>query len=297
MDSMSETKRPAKTASRRVFLALLAGGAYLLLDSIYGGPLSLLVRSLYKGPQIERLTGRTIKAAPIAALYSDEATWSESVRAATRMLEWVGYAVELVGADEINTRGLDRFNLLCVPGGNMYQYARDIFTTGKEKIRNFIRNGGGYIGLCAGAYFASETVIWEGDRLPMTPLGIFPGAAEGPLNEIAPYPDYAMCKVNIVDLGHPITRAGPDSVWMLYYWGPALKPNWGAKVSVLGTYDENDLPAMLGFDYGLGRLFLVGTHPEIEEDSDRDGVAFGDEWDDQGSDWELMEKAASWCLR
>ena len=45
------------------------------------------------------------------------------------------------------------------------------------------------------------------------------------------------------------------------------------------------------------RLPLVGTHPEVEEDSERDGVAFGDELDDEGSDWELMEKAVLWCLR
>jgi len=54
---------------------------------------------------------------------------------------------------------------------------------------------------------------------------------------------------------------------------------------------------MLAFDYGLGRVFLIGTHPEIEEDSERDGVDFADELDDQGSDWDLMRKATLWCLK
>ncbi len=38
------------------------------------------------------------------------------------------------------------------------------------------------------------------------------------------------------------------------------------------------------------------VHLEIEEDSERDGVAFADELDDQGSDWELMRKAVLWSL-
>ena len=43
------------------------------------------------------------------------------------------------------------------------------------------------------------------------------------------------------------------------------------------------------------RLTLVGTHSEVEEDNKRDGVACGDELDDEGSDWEPMEKAVLWC--
>jgi hypothetical protein len=46
-----------------------------------------------------------------------------------------------------------------------------------------------------------------------------------------------------------------------------------------------------------GRAFLIGTHPEIEEDSDRDGVAECDELDDHGSGWDLMRAATRWCLK
>jgi hypothetical protein len=53
---------------------------------------------------------------------------------------------------------------------------------------------------------------------------------------------------------------------------------------------------MIAFEYGLGRVFLVATHPEIEEDSNRDGVDFADELDDQGSDWELMREVILWSL-
>lgn len=233
----------------------------------------------------------------VVALYSDQGADEDCIQATTNMFEWMGYAVESVKAETINNGGLDNFSILCIPGGDMYQYAQDISSGGKENIRNFIRNGGGYIGICGGAYFASEKVVWQGNQLPMTPLELFPGTAEGPSDEIAPYPAYAMCEVNIVGPTHPITQSEPDSAWMLYYWGPMLIPSENADVAILGKYESVDQPAMLAFDYGFGRVFLIGTHPEIEEDSKRDGIDFADELDDQGSDWELMRKAVLWCLK
>lgn len=233
----------------------------------------------------------------IVALYADQGCWEESVQAAEKMFQWMGYTVELVDADHIVKGELNNFGILCVPGGNMYQYAQNLSSEGVENIKNFIHNGGGYIGICGGAYFAAKKVIWQAEQLPMTLLEVFRGTAEGPIDEIVPYPDYGMCKLNIVETTHPITESGPDSSWMLYYWGPILLPNRDANVTILGKYDKVNQPMMLAFDYGLGRVFLIGTHPEIEEDSERDGVIFADELDDRGSDWELMRKAVFWCVR
>jgi len=232
----------------------------------------------------------------VVALYSGQGTWDESVQAAEKMFQWMNYTVELVSPDVINSNQFEGFGILCVPGGDMYQYAQDISSQGKENIRNFIRDGGGYIGICGGAYFASETVVWRGNVLPMTPLELFQGTAAGPINEITPDSDFGMCTVNITDSAHPITQIEPQAATTLYYWGPALTPKENAEVTVLGRYAIGNQPAMLAFDYGSGRVFVVGTHPEIEEDSQRDGVIFADQLDDQGSEWDLMRKAALWVL-
>jgi len=233
----------------------------------------------------------------IIALYSGRGTDEEHIRATKNMFQWMDCTVQLVKADYINNENLGSFNILCIPGGNMYQYAQDISSEGKEKIRDFISDGGGYIGICGGAYFASEKVVWQGNRLPVIPLGIFPGTAKGPIDEIVPYPDKGIVKINIVDSLHPITQSEPDSIWILYYWGPVLIPNKNANVTILGRYNKgNKEPAILAFDYGQGRVFIIGVHPEIEEDSDRDEVNLADEFDDQGSDWQLMRKAVLWCL-
>ena len=229
------------------------------------------------------------------AIYAGRGTWDESVQAAKKMFEWMNYTVENISAQQINN-GLANFRILCIPGGSMYDYAQDISSEGKENIRSFVHNGGGYIGICGGAYFAAERIFWRGSQLAMMPLGLFAGAAIGPINEIMPYPDYAMCRVNIVNHTHSITQSEENSQMMLYYWGPALTPNADANVTILGNYNEGNQTAMLAFEYSLGRVFLIGTHPEIEEDSDRDEVTFGDELNDEGSEWDIMQKVVFWLL-
>ena len=127
------------------------------------------------------------------------------------------HSVAFIDANYVNNASLDGFGILCVPGGDMYRYAQDISSVGKEKIRNFVRKGGGYIGICGGAYFASEKVFWQGNQLSMEPLGLFQGVAKGPINEIVPHPNYAMCRIDIADTTHPVTQSEPDSAWILYY--------------------------------------------------------------------------------
>jgi len=163
-------------------------------------------------------------------------------------------------------------------------------------MRSFVSGGGGYLGICGGAYFASRTVIWRGSPLDREFLGIFAGTAEGPDNGIAPYPGHVMCRLDGLDPSHPITQPEAGEVWMLYYWGPALSGG-AAGVSTLARYRISGATAMAAFNYGAGRVFLVGTHPEIEEDGDRDGVVFADELDDHGSDWDLMRRAVAWLTQ
>jgi glutamine amidotransferase-like uncharacterized protein len=229
------------------------------------------------------------------ALYSGRGADESCVTATAHMFEWMGLEVELVDAGFINGRPLSGFRIICFPGGNMYQYAQDITGSGKDKIRKFVENGGGYVGICGGAYFTGESVLWQGVELPMSSLRMFPGTTQGPIDAIVPYPDCVMCKVNIINHGHPITQTEPDSAWIMYCYGPKLLPEMDAEVDVLGVYDIGLEPAVVAFEYGGGRVFIIGTHPEFEEDSERDGVVFDDGLDDRGSDWDFMKKAVLWC--
>lgn len=231
------------------------------------------------------------------ALYNDQGVDDDCLTATLHMFQWMGYSIRYVTAHNINIDGLDNYKILCIPGGDMYQYGVDLSSTGKTHIKNFINNGGGYIGICGGGYFAGETVIWRGNQLSTSPLGIFPGTTSGPIDDIVPYPDYGMCTITITDTIHPITTSEPDSFSVLYYWGPEFIPNTNADIDTLGTYDFEGKIAITSFTYGSGRVFLIGPHPEFEEDDNRDGTNFADELNDPESEWNLMKKATRWCLK
>ncbi len=229
------------------------------------------------------------------AIYAGAGGWDESITAAENLFAWMGVPVERVDQNTINADALEGYDILLIPGGDMYQYDQDISSRGDENIREFVQSGGCYVGICGGAYFASQEVIWRGETLPMSPLGLFSGTAQGPIHEIVSFPDYGMSTVEIVTPNHPVTESSPKMMQMLYYWGPILSPNENAAITILGKYQVVDEVMMMAFDYGFGRVFLVGTHPEIEEDSNRDVVNFADELDDQESDWDMMKQAAFWC--
>jgi glutamine amidotransferase-like uncharacterized protein len=203
----------------------------------------------------------------------------------------------MIDAGLINRGDLAQYDLLFIPGSDMFKIAEDISEAGKENIRGFIRNGGGYVGVCGGAYFAGKKIIWSGKEMTDDPLlEIFDGTCVGVLDRIAKYPKYDMCTIEITDEEHPVTTGTGDSIRVLYYWGPAMLPEAGSDVTVLGRYAVNDRAAMIAYEYGAGRVFLIGPIAEIEEDDERDGTDFGDAFADEGSDWPLMRNAVLWCL-
>jgi len=232
----------------------------------------------------------------LVALYSGRGAADEGMTAAQKMFEWMGYEVTRISPSQINTGGLGGFDLICFPGGDMYCYSQDITAAGKLEIRRFVSGGGGYIGICGGAYFAAHTVYWQGAQLNMTPLALFSGKAIGPIDEIRGYSSYVMCQLDIVAQAHPITTDEDSCMSVLYWGGPYLLPDAGSEAVVICDYHTTGNHAMVAFEYGEGRVFLTGAHPEFEEDSDRDGVALCDTLDDKGSEWPFMKRATRWCL-
>lgn len=94
------------------------------------------------------------------------------------------YAVQKVSAEGLKSHPwAPTCALLVVPGGRDVPYLNSLSPEATKIISSYVRNGGSYLGLCAGAYFASGRVEWEagtkqevvGDR----PLGFFPGVCEG----------------------------------------------------------------------------------------------------------------------
>jgi len=226
-------------------------------------------------------------------------TWENGVTATLRMLKWMNVTVKVVTAQGINNNEFDGFLALYVPGGDMYQYSLEISAKGRENIQSFVETGGGYVGVCEGAFFASESYRWSNPkhRCMKSTLGLLAGTAVGPIDAFSRYPNYTMVKISIANNAHVIVNSEPEFHWMLYDGGPAFAPRPATNAVILANYDESNDSAIVAFERGLGRVFLIGAHPEFEEGSDRDGVTFENELEDNGSDWDLMRKAVLWCMK
>jgi putative intracellular protease/amidase len=56
----------------------------------------------------------------------------------------------LLDADDVRAGVLARLDLLVMPGGSSALIKKDLGPAGVDGVKDFIRNGGGYIGTCAG---------------------------------------------------------------------------------------------------------------------------------------------------
>jgi putative intracellular protease/amidase len=64
-------------------------------------------------------------------------------------------------ADDIRSGGLAKLDLLIQPGGSGGGQGRHLGEGGRDAIRDFVQDGGGFIGICAGAYLASADYTWS----------------------------------------------------------------------------------------------------------------------------------------
>ncbi|MDH7514405.1 MAG: BPL-N domain-containing protein, partial [Bacteroidota bacterium] len=229
-------------------------------------------------------------------IYSDEGAWEAGIIALEHFLDWKGLSHQRVDASVVNTDDLrSRFRSVLFPGGYAYDYKRKLTARGEQHIRELVSDGGAYIGICAGAYFAATRVEWEEGVYPYT-LGLFHGTARGSLTQIAPWPGYSMTPI-VLRKSHAITAYQRDTLSVLYYGGPSFIPEVGFAIDTIAVWAHADGEcAIVGFDSGSGRVLLIGPHPEIEENDTRDGNEFGAELFDPETDWGFLWACFDWAL-
>jgi len=165
---------PAKGSLARAAAERLGARAMLLETTRRGQPLSLRVRQhrlmvrrflldlkmLSGGPDVLFPLGR--KRGEIrVAIYDAGGTGKGAGIIEGKLEQLRRVRVERVGPPEILEGALQQFDVLIVPGGGASRQARAITPEGREAIRRFVRNGGGYWGSCAGAYLAASNYTWS----------------------------------------------------------------------------------------------------------------------------------------
>lgn len=199
-------------------------------------------------------------------IYSGPGAPSGGVENVTHVLKpFPQISVVKLSGEEMGTTDLNVFDVLVFPGGTGSGQSKGIGETGVKNVREFVRNGGGYVGICAGAYLACSNFSWS--------LGILNAGTVSTKWRRG----QAMLDLETTSDAAPVLGEVKGLFKVRYNNGPILKP-WTrtdlpayTTLSVFRTevakYDSPEgvqvnSPAQAIATFGKGRVFVSSPHPE-----------------------------------
>ncbi len=219
-------------------------------------------------------------------LYTGQGSWDVDLVAIRNFA--AGHDLGCVDIDEkmINSGDLNSLcDVLIFVGGWSAEYRYSV--ENHANIRSFVEKGGCFTGFCAGAYYASSTMRWNGNPFDY-PLKLFPGEAAGPLR-------LNWGSLSAVSLNKEIAfnQDFVDTMEMWYFDGPCFTDFAETDTHVLARYEANGEAAVVAFDYGEGKVLLSGPHPELGFIPAKDLVQTegGD-----GAQWSWLYAALQWLI-
>lgn len=72
-----------------------------------------------------------------------------------------GSTVVPITPEEVGAKDLSQFDIIVFAGGSGSGQSKAIGEKGLENVRKFVKNGGSYLGICAGAYLACSNYTWS----------------------------------------------------------------------------------------------------------------------------------------
>ncbi|MEU9074128.1 BPL-N domain-containing protein [Kitasatospora sp. NPDC048538] len=197
---------------------------------------------------------------PLALVYRGPAACDGCPEATRQLLEHDGYAVHYIGPQEhlhFGPGALDHAALYAQPGGTNGQEVGTAWRLLRQEpgftpdlVRDYVRAGGRYLGLCMGGYLAGDPGY---DLLP------------GDSGQYIRTPGATVTD----DRDHLVAVAWRGRPQRMYFQdGPYFDVD-GPGVDVLARYG-NERAAAVVAPYGSGRVAVSGPHPEAPADWYRD---------------------------
>ncbi len=177
-----------------------------------------------------------------------------------------GFEVASITAKEVRGGALDNFDVLIHPGGGASVQAKALGEEGRKRVREFVKRGGGYVGLCAGAYLASAEYPWALKLLDATVVDDEHWAR-----------GVGQVKLRLTAAGRKALSDNRDKPTIYYENGPLLGPAKKREIpdfESLAEFEteirENDAPngimrgttAIARGEFGEGRVVCFSPHPE-----------------------------------
>ncbi len=234
--------------------------------------------------------------APLVALYVGNGTWDVGKEHLKMFFREHGVSYREVTAAGILSRELlaADYSILVMPGGESWEYLNELGDEGAKRIREFVDQGGGYVGICAGAFYATSQRLGGVATGPYG-IGLLDGTAyDGTAMETKPFIEGMM---DFDFLPSAITTGFASIFRIALLGGPSFRytAEEAARkhISVLAQFQVIHEPAMILFDYGQGHVFLTGPHLEVEEER----TDWGKEWADPDSEWPILERVVRQVTR
>jgi putative intracellular protease/amidase len=214
------------------------------------------------------------------ALYDDAGSAGKGVPRASAILgKRDDVQLTVLKAEAIPGLANEKFDVILFTGGSGSRQSKAIGEAGCAAVKKFVEAGGGYVGICAGAYLACE-FSW-GVKV-LNAKTVSPKWARG----------HGIVKMELTDAGKKILGEKAGEFDVVYGNGPIIKP---ANDPALPEYKplaffrtemaEHDTPkgvmigapAIAAADCGKGRVLCISPHPEQTDGLD-DIVVRAVEW-------------------
>ena len=215
------------------------------------------------------------------ALYDDEGGSDRGVSNLTKVFDAApDITVAHLGAADIHPEVLSQFDVVVFGGGSGSKEAATIGKSGAETVQSFVRNGGGYIGVCAGAYLCSAHYSWS---LNLVDTHVFTGkrGVEGVgLKSMWYRGKFSSQKMQLSAKGQKLFADMPANVDVRYQNGPIVSPKsfpglepyevlaWFRSEIVRYPPQKGTMintPAIVRGEFGKGHVISISPHPEATE--------------------------------
>jgi putative intracellular protease/amidase len=175
---------------------------------------------------------------------------------------------QTIDGEDISNGALKNFDALVIPGGSAKKEAMSMGSEAREEVRRFVKEGGIYMGVCAGAYLASSARDSYLRLLPLRTLDQehwYRTVNGTPLN------------VELTPIGQEVFGLSKSNLRIVYENGPIFAPpdqKPDDSFATLGSFRSEvvarggERGVMIGAPiavisrYGRGMVLAISPHPE-----------------------------------
>lgn len=267
---------------RELFKLRLSSGYNTMLPAIEGFQLvkeNVPNRSYYKDVFLDAGIGLTSRKSLAATRFLGLSLEGICFSRSDATVEEIHLQNEIIGGtrEDLNGRllypdGQPRYKLLFVNGGSSTTHGKSLTENGLENMRQFVENGGSYVGTCAGAFFASNGYdgktdypqylsIWPGMMEHTGLRGVYSGMYIEKSSPLFKYFDFGgdhyVDSVRHNEGGYPVDLPAGTEVLARFDF-----PNKADVHMVPSVWAYKKNPA-------TGRIVQTGSHPEEASDGER----------------------------